>query len=552
MPERAAAAALRALPLRAGCRGCCARGSGGGRAIPSSTPACGSSGGSGWMHNRVRMVAASFLVKHLLQPWQDGAAWFWDTLVDADLANNSVSWQWIAGSGLRCRALLPGVQPGRAGREVRPGRALRASLRAGARAAAGRPHPPALGGAGRRCLREAGVALGRDYPRPIVDHAAGRRRALDAFAAMRARRRRRARGVSSAAAAARDDLRARGFRGLRVVGDVHGDAVAFAYAIRGAEAERLFVLQLGDLTDYGPDSPEALRLAFALLDTRQRPLPARQPRPQAAPRPDRGAGADGGGAGPDLGATGRGAGRRGAGAARGGGDRACAGLAQPRRLGLRAWRLAPGACSTARPIRMLGRSKPDPLLSRALFGQVTGRLQADGFPERLHGWVDRIAPGLTVYCGHERRSTRRAALCSPRGGGRQGGVHGHRRGQGRAPVLGGPALVTAGFGWPVFPRCALFGQIAASCRGCPVRTSGRGRGGVGHGSDKFPSSDKSPNFRRVVCSSDWWVVVPLGWGLGGIGCFPPFARFGQNGFRSVRGGRCGPGDCVQGKVRAVY
>ena len=66
---------------------------------------------------------------------------------------------------------------------------------------------------------------------------------------------------------ARDDLRARGFRGLRVVGDVHGDARAFAYAIRGAEAEGLFVLQLGDLTDYGPDSPEALRLAFSLLDT---------------------------------------------------------------------------------------------------------------------------------------------------------------------------------------------------------------------------------------------------------------------------------------------
>ena len=53
----------------------------------------------GWMHNRVRMIAASLLVKHLLQPWQDGAAWFWDTLVDADLANNSAGWQWVAGSG---------------------------------------------------------------------------------------------------------------------------------------------------------------------------------------------------------------------------------------------------------------------------------------------------------------------------------------------------------------------------------------------------------------------------------------------------------------------
>ncbi len=54
---------------------------------------------TGWMHNRVRMVAASFLVKHLLISWKDGAAWFWDTLVDADLANNTLGWQWVAGCG---------------------------------------------------------------------------------------------------------------------------------------------------------------------------------------------------------------------------------------------------------------------------------------------------------------------------------------------------------------------------------------------------------------------------------------------------------------------
>lgn len=54
---------------------------------------------TGWMHNRVRMVAASFLVKHLLLPWQQGAAWFWDTLLDADLASNTLGWQWVAGSG---------------------------------------------------------------------------------------------------------------------------------------------------------------------------------------------------------------------------------------------------------------------------------------------------------------------------------------------------------------------------------------------------------------------------------------------------------------------
>jgi deoxyribodipyrimidine photo-lyase len=54
---------------------------------------------TGWMHNRLRMICASFLVKNLLIPWQDGARWFWDTLVDADLANNSLNWQWVAGSG---------------------------------------------------------------------------------------------------------------------------------------------------------------------------------------------------------------------------------------------------------------------------------------------------------------------------------------------------------------------------------------------------------------------------------------------------------------------
>ena len=54
---------------------------------------------TGWMHNRVRMITASFLIKDLMIPWQVGENWFWDTLVDADLANNAASWQWVAGSG---------------------------------------------------------------------------------------------------------------------------------------------------------------------------------------------------------------------------------------------------------------------------------------------------------------------------------------------------------------------------------------------------------------------------------------------------------------------
>ena len=61
---------------------------------------------TGWMHNRVRMVASSFLVKHLLQPWQEGAHWFWDTLVDADLPNNTMGWQWVGGCGADASRLL--------------------------------------------------------------------------------------------------------------------------------------------------------------------------------------------------------------------------------------------------------------------------------------------------------------------------------------------------------------------------------------------------------------------------------------------------------------
>ncbi len=72
---------------------------------------------TGWMHNRVRMVVASFLVKNLLIPWQDGARWFWDTLVDADLANNTLNWQWSAGCGADAapyfRIFNPDTQAGR-------------------------------------------------------------------------------------------------------------------------------------------------------------------------------------------------------------------------------------------------------------------------------------------------------------------------------------------------------------------------------------------------------------------------------------------------------
>jgi deoxyribodipyrimidine photo-lyase len=138
----------------------------------------------GWMHNRVRMIAASVLVKHLLQPWQEGAAWFWGTLVDADLGNNSTSWQWIAGSGLDAAPYFRVFSPVAQGEKFDPaGRYVRRFVPELAALPDRWLHRPWE--APEAVLRTAGVALGRDYPRPIVEHAAGRQRALDAFAAMR-------------------------------------------------------------------------------------------------------------------------------------------------------------------------------------------------------------------------------------------------------------------------------------------------------------------------------------------------------------------------------
>ena len=82
----------------------------------------------GWMHNRVRMITASFLVKDLHLPWQWGARHFMKHLVDGDLASNNHGWQWVAGSRHRCRSVLPGVQPGGADGALRPGRRVRRVL----------------------------------------------------------------------------------------------------------------------------------------------------------------------------------------------------------------------------------------------------------------------------------------------------------------------------------------------------------------------------------------------------------------------------------------
>ena len=140
---------------------------------------------SGFMHNRVRMIAASFLVKHLLVPWQRGAAWFWDTLVDADLANNAGNWQWVAGSGADAAPYFRIFNPTLQGKRFDPdGTYVRHWVPNLARMPTTHIHEPWRAPAS--VLAAAGIALGTDYPRPIVEHGAARARALDAFAQIRA------------------------------------------------------------------------------------------------------------------------------------------------------------------------------------------------------------------------------------------------------------------------------------------------------------------------------------------------------------------------------
>ena len=139
---------------------------------------------TGWMHNRVRMITASFLIKDLLIDWRQGAAWFWDTLVDADLANNAASWQWVAGSGADAAPYFRVFNPVSQGQTFDP---TGAYVRRWAPELAALPdaliHAPWTATPDQ--LSKAGVALGRDYPAPIIDHAEARHRALDAYRAVR-------------------------------------------------------------------------------------------------------------------------------------------------------------------------------------------------------------------------------------------------------------------------------------------------------------------------------------------------------------------------------
>lgn len=139
---------------------------------------------TGWMHNRVRMIAASFLVKDLLIDWRKGAAWFQDTLVDADLASNVAGWQWVAGCGADAAPFFRIFNPQLQGEKFDPeGTYVRHWVPELANLPNTLIHRPWA--APVDTLRSAKIILGETYPLPLVDHQSARRRALDALKATR-------------------------------------------------------------------------------------------------------------------------------------------------------------------------------------------------------------------------------------------------------------------------------------------------------------------------------------------------------------------------------
>ncbi len=139
---------------------------------------------TGWMHNRVRMVVGSFLVKHLLINWREGVRWFWDTLVDADLANNTLGWQWISGCGADAAPFFRIFNPVSQGEKFdAAGAYVRRWIPELNRLPAAWIHQPWL--APPEILAQAGVCLDRTYPRPVVSHAIAREVALEAYARLK-------------------------------------------------------------------------------------------------------------------------------------------------------------------------------------------------------------------------------------------------------------------------------------------------------------------------------------------------------------------------------
>ena len=139
---------------------------------------------TGWQHNRVRMVTASFLIKHLLIDWRRGEEWFFDTLVDADPASNAAGWQWVAGSGADASPYFRIFNPFTQGEKFDPNgdyvRKWVPELKDMPKKYIHRPwDAPA------HILAQVGVKLGGNYPYPIVEHKAARERALAAYKASR-------------------------------------------------------------------------------------------------------------------------------------------------------------------------------------------------------------------------------------------------------------------------------------------------------------------------------------------------------------------------------
>lgn len=135
---------------------------------------------TGYMHNRVRMVAASFLTKHCLIHWKEGAAWFWDTLLDADLANNTASWQWVAGSGADASPYFRIFNPTLQGERFdKDGSYIRKWVPELAELDAKYINKPWE--ADPMSLQLANVRLGENYPFPVVDHRQARDEALSAY-----------------------------------------------------------------------------------------------------------------------------------------------------------------------------------------------------------------------------------------------------------------------------------------------------------------------------------------------------------------------------------
>ena len=135
---------------------------------------------TGYMHNRVRMIVGSFLVKNLLLHWHHGEEWFWDCLIDADLASNSASWQWVAGSGADAAPYFRIFNP------------VSQGIRFDPEGDYTKKYVPELKDlpdkflycpweAPEDILAQANVVLGENYPKPVVDLKGSREKALDAF-----------------------------------------------------------------------------------------------------------------------------------------------------------------------------------------------------------------------------------------------------------------------------------------------------------------------------------------------------------------------------------